>query len=453
MVDGSTRSSGLTGVALALLPVALVAQVAPVPVTVGPYSAVETAIAIDPSNPDHIVGASIQTLGDPSSRHITNFSYVSWDGGRSWTTVALPNAEDRVQGDDGVAIDHEGRVYRSYIAFKHLRDPKGIRPTTGIYVAMSEDGGITYHAPVAVVDHVNTIVPFEDKPWVTADLSPTSPYRGNLYVAWTRFTEYGSTAPSDSSFIFFATSRDHGQTFTRPLRIPAQGGDAVDSDGTVEGAVPAVGPNGEVYLAWGGPRGIEFTRSMDAGANWDPARTVLDQPGGWDIGITGVGRANGMPVTGADVSNGPHRGTLYINWVDLRNNDGKDGDADVFVARSSDLGATWSAPVRVNGDRVHDGRDQFFTWMSVDPTDGSVNVVYYDRRTGDGTGIDVYLARSTDGGRTFTERRVSPASFHPVPNRFFGDYIGISAFAGRTAALWVESRMDTNVLKAVVVGN
>ncbi len=441
----SERSGGATGVRgpQTLSP--------PVAVTTGPHSAVETAIAIDPTNPDHIVGSAVVTIGDPRVRRITNFTYVSWDAGQSWATVAVPNPEGRVQGDDAVVIDHTGRVYRTYLGFKHLRNPEGVFPKNGLFLAASADGGLTYEPAVPLIDHLNTIVPFEDKPYPGVDLSPDSPHRGNLYVAWTRFTRYGSASPDDSSFIYVVRSRDGGRTFSRPLRLPAAGGDALDGDNTVEGAVPAAGPNGEVYMAWSGPRGIEFTRSPDGGASWGPARTILDQPGGWDIEIAGLPRANGMPVTGVDISRGPHRGTVYINWADLRNNDGKHGDADIFLSRSSDEGATWSSPLRVNQDPLGNDRDQFFTWMSVDPLDGSVNIIYYDRREGDGRGIHVYLARSTDGGRSFAEQRISAEPFEPVPERFFGDYNGISAYGGRVACLWTHATSEANVLRAAVI--
>lgn len=428
----------------------LVAQGAPVAITAGPNSAVETSIAIDPSNMDHIVGSAAAVLGDPRDRHITNFSYVTWDAGKTWTTVAIPNPEGRVQGDDAVTIDATGRIFHSYISFSQLRNPRGMMPKTGIYVAYAADGGLEW-TPTVVVDHVNSIVPFEDKPYPVVDLATSSAYRGTVYIAWTRFTKYGSSAPEDSSYIYFAASRDSGRTFSRPFRIPAQGGDATDSDGTVEGAVPAVGPNGEVYLSWSGPRGIEFAKSVDGGVTWDSARTILDQPGGWDMAIQGLGRANGMPITGADISTGPYRGRVYVNWADLRNNGGKDGDADIFVAYSADQGQSWSAAVRVNGDPVGNGRDQFFPWMSVDPVDGSVNVVYYDRRAGDGSGVSVYIARSTDGGRTFTEHLVSAEPFVPKTDRFFGDYNGISAYGGRVAALWTRYGPTAMELRAVVL--
>jgi len=164
-----------------------------------------------------------------------------------------------------------------------------------------------------------------------------------------------------------------------------------------------------------------------------------------------TGRANGMPVTAVDISNGPYRGMVYVNWVDLRNNDGADGDADVFVARSIDGGRSWSEPLRVNRDPVGNDRDQFLTWMSVDPVDGSVNIVYYDRRDGSGGETHVYLARSTDGGRSFSEMRVSGEPFVPASARFFGDYNGISAYGGRVACLWTHSAPQANELRAAVI--
>ena len=66
---------------------------------------------------------------------------------------------------------------------------------------------------------------------------------------------------------------------------------------------------------------------------------------------------------------------------------------------SRDSGATWSDPVRVNGDPLGNGRDQFFSWMAIDPADGSINIAYYDRGQTDGVRTGVTLARSQDGGR------------------------------------------------------
>ena len=59
--------------------------------------------------------------------------------------------------------------------------------------------------------------------------------------------------------------------------------------------------------------------------------------------------------------------------------------------------------MRVNSNPAHDGTDQFFQWLAVDPATGAANVIFYDRRMdADNRKTTVTLARSTDGGATFT---------------------------------------------------
>jgi hypothetical protein len=281
-----------------------------------------------------------------------------------------------------------------------------------------------------VIDHVNTVMPFEDKPWTAVDRAAASPHRGNIYVAWTRFDVYGSADPAHRSTIWFARSRDGGRSFQPPFRISDDSGDAKDGDGTLEGAVPTVGPAGEVYVVWAGPKGLSFDRSDDGGWTFGKDALIGTLTGGWDIPVPGVERHNGMPVISVDLSAGPNRGTLYVNFIDERN-----GDTDVFLLASRDGGGTWAPPVRVNDDPK--GAAQLFTWMAVDPADGAINIVFHDRRGQQGTMTGVVLARSIDGGRTFVN--------HPVPtdpfdccaaSNFVGDYNGVDAYGGRVVAVF-----------------
>ena len=140
-------------------------------------------------------------------------------------------------------------------------------------------------------------------------------------------------------------------------------------------------------------------------------------------------RANGFPQIAID----PKSRRLYVTWSDYRN-----GDLDVFLATSDDGGKHWTAPVRVNNDPVHNGAEQFFQWLAVDPTDGSVNVVFYDRR-GDPQNRKqiVALARSTDGGHNFSNYTWSDEPFE-AGGVFFGDYSGIAAYGGRVYGIWTE---------------
>lgn len=392
----------------------------------------EVSIAINPKNPDNMIAASFQT-GRPPQPRAGSYHYVTFDGGKTWKTVSTPNPTNLVQGDDVLAFSNDGVAYHAHLSFDGIRLARPVRAENGMIVNVSKDGGNTWSDGTAAINHVNTVIPFEDKPGLIVDNAPGSRFKGQVYLAWTRFDVYGSADPEHRSQIYFTRSTDQGQTFSMPFRISDTGGDCLDSDNTVEGAVPAVGPKGEVYIVWAGPLGLVFDKSTDGGLTFGKDKVIGDIPGGWDFGIPGLNRANGMPVTGVDLSNGPNKGTLYVNWIDARN-----GDPDVFVMSSRNGGETWTAPVRVNDDALKNGKAQFFTWMAIDPADGSVNIVFYDRRDGNGTETGLTLARSVDGGRTFVNHKIDLPLFSANERAFFGDYSSISAIGGRVVPAFMH---------------
>lgn len=374
----------------------------------------EVSIAINPVNPLNLAaGANI------------TYYYYSTNGGLNWTQGNLSSTYG-VWGDPCVIFDHLGNLY-----YSHLSNP----PSPGywidrIVVQKSTNGGATWTAGVGI-GH-NPPVKNQDKEWLAADMTG-SPYRGNIYMSWTEFDNYGSSNTADSTRILFSRSTDAGTTWSTPLRISDHGGDCIDEDNTVEGAVPAVGPNGEIYTAWSGPLGIMFDKSLNGGVTWGADVFVSSQPGGWDFAVSGIYRANGLPITSCDVSNSPYRGNIYVSWSDQRNGL---TDTDVFLIRSTDGGQTWGPTRRVNNDLTT--RDQFFNWMTIDQTTGYLYVVFYDRRNTLGNNTDVYVARSTDGGETFSNFTVSQSSFNPTSNIFFGDYTNIAALNGKVYPIWMR---------------
>jgi hypothetical protein len=182
-----------------------------------------------------------------------------------------------------------------------------------------------------------------------------------------------------------------------------------------------------------------FDVSLDGGLTWGKDRFVAAMPGGWDFAVSGISRANGMPVTACDAGASPYRGTIYVGWGDQRSDT---SDSDVFLSRSTDGGETWSPALRVNDDLS--GRHQFFPWMAVDQATGSLWFVFYDRRLTRGDTTEVWCARSNDGGRTFRNFRVSDSAFTPVADVFFGDYTNIAASGGKAYPIWM--RMDARAL-------
>ncbi|HSR50267.1 MAG TPA: sialidase family protein [Acidobacteriota bacterium] len=412
----------LGGMALAQ-PSHHVVQVSPQGARFGPA---EVSLAINPSDPDNLVAVSLTAAG-------TSLAYRSQDGGATWQAQAVPNPEARIQADDAVVFGADGVAYHSFIAYQGLFETEAPEHSSGIFVTASHDGGETWQPAVAVIDHADSVRPFEDKPYLRTDRSPDSPRQGNLYISWTRFDEYQSFDPACRSHIYLSRSNDQAGSFSPPVRVSDLGGNCLDDDDTLQGAVPAVGPQGTVYVVWASPQGLLFDRSLDGGQTFGADRVIAANPGGWKIPVPGYFRHNGMPVTGVDNSSGPFRGTIYVNWIDERN-----GDTDVFLIHSRDGGATWSEPVRVNDDPLGNGRSQFFTWMAVDPQDGSVNVIFYDRRDTQGNLSRLTLARSTDGGLTFDNHPIDLPAFDCSPGLFFGDYTGIDAYGGRVAPIFTH---------------
>ena len=369
----------------------------------------EPSIIMDPKNPNVIIGGS----------NLRNY-FVSLDTGCTWTSNQLSSSFG-VWGDPAITVDTGGAFY-----FFHLSNPASGNWIDRIVCQKSVDRGETWSD--GTYTGLNDTAA-QDKHWPIVDRE-----NNMIYVTWTQFDKYGSSNPLDSSNILFSKSADAGLTWSDAKRINKFAGDCIDSDNTVEGAVPAVGPNGEVYVSWAGPLGLTFNRSLDQGEHWlDEEKIINAIPGGWDYAIPGIYRANGLPVTVCDLSNGPHRGTIYVNWSDQRN--GID-DTDVWLVKSTDGGQSWSAPQRVNDDIG--ANQQFFTWMNVDQATGYLYFVFYDRRDYTDENTDVYMALSQDGGETFINRKISESPFIPNEGVFFGDYTNVTVYNGIVRPIWTR---------------
>jgi len=223
-------------------------------------------------------------------------------------------------------------------------------------------------------------------------------------------------------------STDDGKTWSAPIEIDAHPGLPRDDNGAAEGFDGAVGPDGTLYTIWSQDDEIMLNTSRDGGKTFSGARPII-HTAPIMFAIETLDRANGFPQIAID----PKSKRLYVTWSDYRN-----GDLDVFVSSSSDEGKHWSPALRVNNDPVNNGAEQFFQWLAVDPVDGSVNVVFYDRR-GDPKNRKqiVVLARSSDGGHTFNNYAWTDDPFE-AGGVFFGDYSGLAAYGGRVYGIWTE---------------
>lgn len=423
-------ASGLFAQQLPPAPKAHIADITPKP---GYFN--EPAITVNPKDPQQLVAA----WQVPAS------AAYSKDGGQTWKVAEGTAPKNyRVSGDVSLAYDAAGHAILCYIAFDKLGATnywaQGAT-RNGIFIRRSLDGGQTWEPEaITIISHESTPgIPFEDKPWVVADTS--SPYARNLYIGWTQFT----LAASD---LLFSRSTDGGSTWSKPIKLSSVSGLPRDDNGALEGFHGVVGPDGTLYTIWDDRDGIMMAISHDGGLTFSKERRAIPAGPGY-FGITGVSRSNGFPQIGLDPRSavgsksdprsagrsGKQGGNLYVAWSDYTN-----GDVDIFISSSADYGRTWSAPVRVNNDPIHNGNDQFFQWMAVDPESGAVNLIFYDRRTNNEQ-TTVTLARSTDGGKTFQNYSWDPDAFN-AEGDFLGDYLAITAFGNRVYGAWAHQTTE-----------
>ncbi|HUY81214.1 MAG TPA: sialidase family protein [Acidobacteriaceae bacterium] len=394
-------------------PGAIVTNLTPKP---GPFT--EPGVAVNPLNPRQVV-VVFQVKAQAA---------YSENSGRTWELAkGVAPKHYKISGDVSTVFDNKGHAFVSCIAFDKLGTFNywGHGATrNGIFVRRSLDGGKTWEPELRTVIAQPTKpgIPFEDKPYLVADTSK-SKYAGSLYVGWTRWT-------LTDSRMLFTRSTDDGLSWSKPIEISQVRGLPRDDNGALEGFDGAVGPNGTLYAVWAFNDHIIFTKSKNGGKTFSPARNLVHTAPAM-FAVRGMDRANGFPQIAIDPRGGAKGGPIYVTWSDYRN-----GEVDIFCIVSKNHGRTWSAPIKVNDDSVHDGAEHFFQWLAVDPVSGAVNVVFYDRREypKNQTQI-VVLARSDNGGKTFTNYAWTSKPFNPK-GVFMGDYLGLAAWGNRVYGAW-----------------
>jgi hypothetical protein len=295
----------------------------------GPQS--ETYVTLNPSRPRVLAAGSNEIFRDPMR------GYFSSDGGATWGGVDLPlpaprqgTNDQRFGSDPSLAFDTRGNLYYSYIVV-FFGNGAGVNGTE-MAVARSTDGGRTYPS-VTYFSFETGASRFNDKPMVTADTNAKSPFRDSVYVAWD-----AAVGGSGGGGVRVGRSSDHGASFS------VNRADDPKGPGKAIGAVPFVGPGGEVYIAWNDYKAntIGFNRSFDGAATWGTPSVVAAKRIPFDIGVARVDRFNHW------LSVDPVTGQVTVAFYDTRNDTtGNRYQTDYYLARSSD-GVSWLPDTRVS---------------------------------------------------------------------------------------------------------
>jgi hypothetical protein len=434
-------------------------------------SEVEPWVDLNPLAPQRVIGVYQQDRISTGGANGLGTS-LSSDGGQTWTRLgvgALPKFSRCMGAAPGSAGDYEratdpwvtygpdGDAYQISLSFNDTRDL-----ANAVLVSESKDNGATW-GPVKVLKRDTLRTTFNDKESITADYTSAN----HVYAVWDRLvypTERSkgqsfSTAAAFTGPTWFSRTTDGGATW-EPARIIFG---TSKNDQTI-GSQIVVMPDGDLVNGFGsfsndnksGRRG-EFAavqRSTDKGATWS-GKTDVNR-----IGTIGVRD----PRDGHDVRTGdiipeiasderPGTDNVYMVWQDARFN-GFARDQIAF-SRSTNGGATWSSPTRIS--RVN-STQAFTPSIRVDGS-GAIYVTYYDFRN-DTTAspsldTDVWVTRSTDGGVTWSEERLTRSSFDmrlaPDARGFFvGDYAGLATRGQQAVALDSMSLGGTDAFSWVI---
>lgn len=397
----------------------------------------EPHIAVDPNDPQIVVAVFQQGRFTDGGSVDPGYA-TSQDGGQSWIAGDLPGLTVAVGGifgrasDPVVAIGPDGSVYAQTLGI----DGNNVMGTSrsAIIVQRSDDGGLTFGAPVLVQDDVSTTL-LNDKNWIAVDTFPTSPHYGRVYSAWDRVDDVALQAPQVLRY-----SDDRGETWS-PLVTVSTPAPLVFSIG----AQPLVQPNGDLTIVYNvqfpPPSLLLSQTSHDGGDHFDPPATIATAEGipvpGMRTGLDGMVT---LPAAAVD----PVDGEIYVVWPDARFR--SDGLNDIAMSISTDGGASWGAPTAVSS--VRKGRLDRFT-PAVAAHGEYVHVTYHTVRIRDGVPVGVgmrYIVSADDGATFRRERRLGRRSnldfaavVDPGGLKFLGDYNGLAATADAVHAVWCRS--------------
>jgi hypothetical protein len=410
-----------------------------------PGTQVEPRLAVDPTNPNHLVGVWQQDRWSTALAQ-GNVAGVSFDGGQSWSEVVIPGLTTASGGsfprasDPWVSFGPNGALFVSSLVAKV--DNQGNTQKSGIAVSNSTDGGLTW-SPPTLLSQTNSSAVFNDKESITAD-----PHNPNLvYTVWDQpNSNFPGAGPAAQTF--FSRSTDGGQTWSAPQVIFQSPG-----NDTSVGHQIVVLPNGTLVDSF-----VEFhfdtstntssffleaLRSSDGGLTWSqPVVAAQEMPFGPFDPFNGdrVRSADVLPEVAAD----PSSGNLYAVWQDSRFSGMYDS---VAFSMSSDGGLTWSSPIAINQTPANLSAP--LDSQAINPSiavgaDGTVAVTYYDFRyqgSIGGAATDAWAVFGNpegSGGLTNpanwgNELRLSGGSSNllnaPITEKglFLGDYQGLAA--------------------------
>jgi len=412
----------------------------------------ETAVAVDPMNNNHlmVVWNDFKDAGTNGKKSKAGYAF-STNAGESWSVIGVI-PEHTLDGtqymwgfDPSCTFDRTGNAYYCYVARK-IDLTQELGP---VHLSRTNNNGSTWNHT-----RVGPGLTGQDKPFMDIDNTGGN-FNGRIYISWVDFT-------SNQSRIKFALSLDGGTTFPTVLDLtgiaspidPYMYSEPVSLDPPapplghfVQGPVPAVAPNGDVYVIWldaEGGIGSSGTIKMRRGI---PSQTSPYISFGNEVTVANITvvwkftkryyRISTFPTIAVD----KNTGYVYVAYtqIDAGNN------LNVYYTYSMNNGQNWSTPANAS-DPLYNSYAQFFAWLSLDPT-GRIGLVFCDDRNDPSPAanpplIDVYYTESIDNGFAFStpNTRISTSSSDGSQGSFTTDYQGVASTVGFFFPAWNDFR-------------
>ncbi len=312
------------------------------------------------------VSACLVILGISWSDSLPNVSAESF----SQNVMVSGNNSIR-EGMPSVDVDSRGKIFVAFNRFNTSNQSKGI------YVARSNDGGLSFNHVAKVNDNIS----WAEQPSIAIGDDD------NIHVVWMdwrndadlKWVSGGGIDGVNNADMYYANSTDGGQLFNPNVRVDDDGGTSSAWTSTSRRMV-AVDSLGGIHVVWTDAREgfptIYYANSTDGGLSFSKNIKVPHvDSNAYDTSI----------AIDADDD-------IFVSWFDDRNVTTK---SDIYLARSTDSGVTFDGDSRVN--------DDFTSWDQIRPVVAAhqdfVSVIWQDMRTG---GSAAYFSKSIDKGSTFS---------------------------------------------------
>lgn len=404
----------------------------------------ETMIAINPVNNSQMVGVWNDYSVDPDEFRAG--IGISTDGGSAWTTSLI--IADSAGGDltgyhyganPCVAIDRNGKIFFAFMALNNNGDEVIVVASKNI-----TSGNWVYKK-------LSTRTDGQDKPWITVDNTGGN-RDGTIYVTWTDITEGW---PS-SYKIMESHSTDHGATFSTPAQIdgmtggqgesivtlkPSSNHSEITAEKILQGSMPAVGPNGEVYIVYcyvySSTRYYKTVKSTNGGTSWS-SPTNGPSFNGWFMSYNGNCRI--LPLPSLTIA---PTGDLLLAYTDYKSSG--DHSFRVKFSKSTNSGTDWSTPAI-----IPTGLDQgwqYFACITVN-SNGRTSVGYMHCQNPPqsyqySSAQQARLITSTNYGDSWgsAENAANQTSTPPVTGMTY-EYMGLTSIASNNQIfyLWTDHR-------------